>query len=43
MKLFFIASQALNFGGKFIEDLNTHIVDSLLVCFYTNNDVLICS
>jgi len=32
MKLFFIASQALNFGGKFIEDRNTHIVDSLLVC-----------
>ena len=32
MKLFFIANQALYFGGKFIKDLNTHIVDSLLVC-----------
>ena len=31
MKLFFIASQALYFGGKFIKNLNTHIVDSLLV------------
>ena len=25
MKLFFIASQALTFGGEFIKDLNTHM------------------
>ena len=25
MKLFFIANQALYFGGKFIKNLNTHI------------------
>jgi hypothetical protein len=34
MELFFTAWQVLNFGGKFIEDLDTHIMDSLLEFSY---------
>jgi len=30
MELFFIVRQVLNFGRKFIKNLNTHIMDTLL-------------
>jgi hypothetical protein len=30
MELFFVVGQVLNFGRKFIKNLNTHIIDALL-------------